>query len=64
MGYYDTDVAEFLYKKKPQITQLVDYLCKDLSKACSTKPPPVPKVTAMNHFHDCYPRFMHFSVTV
>ncbi|XP_017240261.1 uncharacterized protein LOC108213041 [Daucus carota subsp. sativus] len=43
MGYYDTDVAEFLYKKKPQITQLVDYLCKDLSKACSTKPPPVPK---------------------
>lgn len=43
MGYYDTDVAEFLYKKKPQISQLVDYLCKELSEACSTKPPPVPK---------------------
>lgn len=50
MGYYDTDVAEFLYKKKPRISQLVDYLCKDLSEACSTKPPPVPKVKSTVSF--------------
>lgn len=46
MGYSDTDVAEFLYKSKPNIDSLVSFLCKDLTKACSTKPPPVPKVTA------------------
>ncbi|PWA53747.1 hypothetical protein CTI12_AA442330 [Artemisia annua] len=43
IGYYDTDVAEYIYKKKPQLSSLVNYLCKDLSEACSTKPPPVPK---------------------
>ncbi|KAL5975591.1 hypothetical protein ACLOJK_019916 [Asimina triloba] len=43
MGYYDTDVAEFLYKSKLQLDSLVNFLCDDLSKACSVKPPPVPK---------------------
>lgn len=46
MGYSDTDVAEYLYTSKPQIDSLVNFLCKDLTKACSTKPPPVPKVIA------------------
>ncbi|AES77099.1 putative saposin B type domain-containing protein [Medicago truncatula] len=43
MGYSDTDVAEYLYSSKPDIDSLTNYLCKDLSKACNTKPPPVPK---------------------
>lgn len=46
LGYSDTDVAEYLYKSKPDIDSLVNYLCKDLTTACSAKPPPVPKVTA------------------
>lgn len=45
MGYHDTDVAEFLFKGKPQLDQLINYICKDLSKACSSKPPPVPVVS-------------------
>lgn len=44
IGYSDTDVAEYLYKSKSDIDSLFNYLCKDLTKACSTKPPPVPKV--------------------
>lgn len=51
MGYYDTDVVELLYKKKSWISQLVDYMCKGLSEACSTKPPLVPKVIALYHLH-------------
>lgn len=43
MGYADTDVAEFVYKKKPSADQLVKFLCKDLSEACVVDPPPVPK---------------------
>ncbi|AES77126.2 uncharacterized protein [Medicago truncatula] len=43
LGYSDTDVAEYLYSSKPDIDSLTNYLCKDLSKACNTKPPPVPK---------------------
>ncbi|KAI8565428.1 hypothetical protein RHMOL_Rhmol03G0258300 [Rhododendron molle] len=43
MDYSDTDVAEYLYKKKPQIESLTHLLCNKLSKACTTKPPPVPK---------------------
>ncbi|XP_010918470.1 uncharacterized protein [Elaeis guineensis] len=43
MGYSDTDVAEFLYSTKPSIDSLVNFLCNDLSKACSVKPPPIPK---------------------
>ncbi|CAK9147251.1 unnamed protein product [Ilex paraguariensis] len=43
LGYSDTDVAEYLYKKKPQINSLVNFLCKDLTEACSSKPPPLPK---------------------
>eukprot|EP00268_Persea_americana_P069516 TRINITY_DN988_c0_g1_i1.p1 TRINITY_DN988_c0_g1~~TRINITY_DN988_c0_g1_i1.p1 ORF type:complete len:298 (+),score=79.75 TRINITY_DN988_c0_g1_i1:115-1008(+) len=43
MGYYDTDVAEYLYTTKPQIDSLVNFLCNDLSRACSVKPTPVPK---------------------
>jgi hypothetical protein len=45
MGYSDTDVAEYLYKSKHDIDSLFNYLCKDLSKSCNKKPPPVPKVT-------------------
>lgn len=47
MGYSDTDVAEYLYSSQPQVDSLVDYLCKDLTKSCRTKPPPVPKVTSL-----------------
>ncbi|XP_023516412.1 uncharacterized protein LOC111780286 [Cucurbita pepo subsp. pepo] len=43
MGYSDTDVAEYLYSSKPNLDSLVNYLCKDLTESCSTKPPPVPK---------------------
>ncbi|KAL5771058.1 hypothetical protein ACOSP7_015212 [Xanthoceras sorbifolium] len=43
MGYSDTDVAEYLYTSKPDIESFVNYMCKDLTKACSRKPPPVPK---------------------
>ncbi|KAI9119030.1 hypothetical protein K1719_009705 [Acacia pycnantha] len=43
IGYSDTDVAEYLYKSKPDIDSLLKYFCKDLTEACSTKPPPVPK---------------------
>ncbi|XP_076911599.1 uncharacterized protein LOC143569617 [Bidens hawaiensis] len=43
IGYYDTDVAEYIYQKKPTLSSLVKILCKDLTKACNTKPPPVPK---------------------
>lgn len=45
MGYSDTDVAEYMYKEKPQIDELIKFLCKDLTGACRTKPPKVPKVT-------------------
>ncbi|XP_047330908.1 uncharacterized protein LOC124934422 [Impatiens glandulifera] len=43
LGYYDTDVAEYVYKSKPSLDSLVKFLCKDLSKACSSPPPPLPK---------------------
>ncbi|KAK3004572.1 hypothetical protein RJ639_018533 [Escallonia herrerae] len=43
MGYSDTDVAEYLYKNKQQMDSLVKFLCNDLTKACSAKPPPLPK---------------------
>ncbi|XWS26724.1 hypothetical protein CRYUN_Cryun26dG0054900 [Craigia yunnanensis] len=43
MGYSDTDVAEYMYTSKPDIESLVNYLCKDLTKACKTKPPPLSK---------------------
>ncbi|GMI94869.1 Sensitive to Salt1 [Hibiscus trionum] len=43
MGYSDTDVAEYIYTSKPDIESLASYLCKDLTKACKTKPPPLPK---------------------
>ncbi|KAJ4811696.1 Cell cycle protein GpsB [Rhynchospora pubera] len=43
MGFADTDVGEFFYKKRPTINELVNYLCHDLSEACSVKTPPVPK---------------------
>ncbi|KAL0337315.1 UNVERIFIED_CONTAM: hypothetical protein Scaly_2006600 [Sesamum calycinum] len=43
LGYADTDVAEYLYKKKPQLDSLVNFICKDLTEACNSKPPPVPK---------------------
>ncbi|KAL8243037.1 hypothetical protein R6Q59_013339 [Mikania micrantha] len=43
IGYHDTDVAEYIYKKKPTLSSLVKFLCNDLTKACNTMPPPVPK---------------------
>ncbi|CAH9143414.1 unnamed protein product [Cuscuta epithymum] len=43
MDYSDTDVAEYLYKNNPELDSLLNFLCKDLSKACSRMPPPVPK---------------------
>lgn len=55
LGYSDTDVAEYLYKSKPDIGSFVNYLCKDLSTACSIKPPPVPKVNAfVIDIHVCF----------
>ncbi|GMH03383.1 hypothetical protein Nepgr_005222 [Nepenthes gracilis] len=43
IGDFDTDVAEYIYKSKPQLDSLVNYLCKDLTRACSIPPPSVPK---------------------
>ncbi|GLJ15110.1 hypothetical protein SUGI_0246960 [Cryptomeria japonica] len=43
IGYHDTDVAEFLFKSESQNSALSKFLCNDLTKACSNKPPPVPK---------------------
>ncbi|KAG6555335.1 hypothetical protein Mapa_003378 [Marchantia paleacea] len=43
MGDHDTDVAEFMYKGNVQRAALSKFLCKDLSKACVGKPPPLPK---------------------
>ncbi|EPS59606.1 hypothetical protein M569_15202, partial [Genlisea aurea] len=43
LGYSDTDVAEYIYKNKPKLDSLINFTCKDLTKACSSKPPPVPK---------------------
>lgn len=43
IGYSDTDVAEYIYTSQPDVDSLLNYLCKDLTKACSKKPPPVPK---------------------
>ncbi|XP_010915325.1 uncharacterized protein [Elaeis guineensis] len=43
IGYADTDIAEFFFKTSPSVDLLVKFLCNDLSKACSVKPPPVPK---------------------
>ncbi|KAK1267305.1 hypothetical protein QJS04_geneDACA002551 [Acorus gramineus] len=43
MGYSDTDVAEYIFKARPSINALVNYLCGDLTKACSVKAPPIPK---------------------
>ncbi|KAH6761718.1 nucleophosmin [Perilla frutescens var. hirtella] len=43
LGYSDTDAAEYLFKKKPQLDALINFICKDLTGACSSKPPPVPK---------------------
>ncbi|KAK2993419.1 hypothetical protein RJ640_021638 [Escallonia rubra] len=43
IGYSDTDVAEYLYKNRQQMDSLVKFLCNDLTKACSAKPPPLPK---------------------
>lgn len=53
MGYSDTDVAEYLYKNKPDTDSLVKFLCKDLTGSCSRKPPKVPKVI----FSDFYMLF-------
>ncbi|KAG6489038.1 hypothetical protein ZIOFF_050296 [Zingiber officinale] len=41
LSYSDTDVAEFVYSTRPSVDQLISFLCKDLSKACFVKPPPL-----------------------
>ncbi|KAJ0252727.1 hypothetical protein HA466_0118760 [Hirschfeldia incana] len=43
IGYADTDVAEYIYKAKPDLASLVNHLCKDLTDACTKNPPHVPK---------------------
>nr|XP_025616635.1 uncharacterized protein LOC112708932 [Arachis hypogaea] len=43
IGYSDANVAEYLYTWKPDADLLYKYFCKDLTKACNTKPPPVLK---------------------
>ncbi|RAL45642.1 hypothetical protein DM860_009506 [Cuscuta australis] len=44
MDYCDTDVAEYLYNNNNlELDSLVNFLCKDLSKACNKTPPPLPK---------------------
>lgn len=63
IGYSDTDVAEYLYKSKPDVNSLLNYLCKDLTKACSTKPPPVPKVMQSEigmHLYYCLITFFSY----
>ncbi|GLT74657.1 hypothetical protein SLA2020_464440 [Shorea laevis] len=42
-GSSDANVADYIYKSKPDIESLINYLCKDLTEACSTNPSPVPK---------------------
>ncbi|KAL2507373.1 uncharacterized protein Fot_31020 [Forsythia ovata] len=51
LGYSDTDVAEYLYKNRPDLDSLVNFICKDLTKACRKKPPPVPKVIALTDIY-------------
>lgn len=46
IGYSDTDVAEYIYKSKPDLVSLVNHLCKDLTDACTKTPPPLPKVSS------------------
>ncbi|CAO2841581.1 unnamed protein product [Amaranthus hypochondriacus] len=43
VGFSDTDIAEYIYARRPQVDSLVNYLCKDLTKSCSKNPPAVPK---------------------
>lgn len=43
MGEHDTDVAEYLYKAGSTRAGVMKLLCKDLSKACVSKLPPLPK---------------------
>ncbi|KAG0592287.1 hypothetical protein KC19_1G239500 [Ceratodon purpureus] len=43
MGEHDTDVAEYLYKAGSTRAGLMKLLCRDLSKACVAKLPPLPK---------------------
>lgn len=43
VGFSDTDIAEYIYARRPQLESLVKYLCKDFTKVCNKKPPPVPK---------------------
>lgn len=54
MGDHDTDVAEYLYKPGATRAGVIKLLCKDLSKACVGKVPPVPKVLHNILFHTYY----------
>lgn len=59
MGYSDTDVAEYVFSARPSIDQLVKFLCKDLSKTCSVKPPPVPAVIGCNSYFKIVKSLQH-----
>lgn len=50
IGYSDTDVAEYIYKSKPDLPSLINHLCKDLTDACTKNPPPLPKVPFLIRF--------------
>ncbi|CAI5506036.1 unnamed protein product [Closterium sp. Naga37s-1] len=43
MGEHDTDIAERIFNDEPSQSSLQRHLCHDISKACSSKPPPVPQ---------------------
>ncbi|XP_072091708.1 uncharacterized protein [Arachis hypogaea] len=64
IGYLDTDVAEYLYNSKPDTDSLYKYLCKDPTKACSTKPPPVPKVPSWKqvYWSNTYRTWQHVEI--
>ena len=42
LGEHDTDLAERLLKGGTSRSQLTEWLCSDLSNACSSPPPPLP----------------------
>ncbi|KAH7284251.1 hypothetical protein KP509_34G045100 [Ceratopteris richardii] len=43
IGYHDTDVAEFMFKRTVTVEELSNFLCKDLTESCRGKIPAVPK---------------------
>jgi hypothetical protein len=69
MGYHDTDVAEYLFKGAINVDALSNFLCKDLTKVCSIKIPPLPKVkhlstTFFQISADVSLKIMKFCITI